>query len=248
MKELNYTRDELNKLETFDKGGFEGRILIYNDDFLLKAFEPYLRNVLDFERKKLKLIRLNEKNIDGFVLVKPEVLVNVDGQFEGYIMQKINEGRTIHSFNDFRDLINLYKKLFRKLEIIHKNNIIVGDVKPANIVVEEDEPVFIDVDSMAVDEYDMDHEAYYSMTTKTIPNLFKKIKNNNETEIDKLKLLACFLYSINKGETDIYKKLFDSDLSNTFKREVKQILDTDSNLNISKNIHELFHEESKHTR
>ncbi|MDD2181585.1 MAG: hypothetical protein PHW32_04365 [Bacilli bacterium] len=248
MEEINYTRDELNKLEIFNKGGFEGRILVYSDQLLIKAFEPYLKEILDFENKKLKIIRLNEKNINGMVLVKPQTLVNVDGKFEGYVMQKINEGKTIDSFHDFKILLNLYQKLFEKMEIIHDNNIIIGDVKHANIVVEELEPVFIDVDSMAVDELEMDHKQLITGLTKTIPNIYNKYKNNDEKEIDKLKLLSCFIHSINQNRGTIYQRLTESDLSQTFKNEAVKILETDYNLNVSKNIHQLFEDELRKAR
>ncbi|MDD2377830.1 MAG: hypothetical protein PHD10_03595 [Bacilli bacterium] len=247
MDELNYTREELNKLKIFNKGGFEGKILIYDDKLLIKAFEPYLRGIIDFDNKKLKLMRLNQKNIDGHVLIHPKKLVNVDGQFEGYVMRKINEGKTIESFYDFKTLVDLYKNLFQKLEIIHSNNILIGDVKPANIVVEDNNPVFIDVDSMGVDEYKMDHQDFYSNTTKAIPDLMEKVKKNDESEIDKLKLLSCFIYSINKNRGNIIDKLMTSNLSDSFKKEVNSILNNNK-LNISQNIHDLFEEETKKAR
>lgn len=245
MEELNYTREELNKLKLFHKGGYEGRILIYNDKLLIKAFEPYLREIIDFENKKLKLIRLNQKNIDGLVLIHPKKLVNIDGKFEGYVMQKIDEGRTIDSFYDFKTLIDLYKTLFQKLEILHSNNILIGDVKHANIVVENNNPVFIDVDSMAVDEYKMDHQQFYSNMTRAIPNLLEKTRNNSESEIDKLKLLSCFIYSINQSKDNILGKLMNSDLSEAFKKELEVILKTDKKIDISHNIHDLFDLEVK---
>lgn len=248
MEELNYTREELNKLKLFHKGGYEGKILIYDDKLLIKAFEPYLRDIIDFENKRLKLIRLNQKNIDGLVLIHPKKLVNVDGKFEGYVMQKIDEGRTIDSFNDFKTLIDLYKILFQKLEILHSNNILIGDVKHANIVVEDDNPVFIDVDSMGVDEYKMEHQQFYSNITRSIPNILEKARNSTESEIDKLKLLSCFIYSINQSRDNIFGKLMNSELSEPFKREVETILKNDKKLNISQNIHDLFEDESKKIR
>ncbi|MDD2435130.1 MAG: hypothetical protein PHO63_02630 [Bacilli bacterium] len=246
MDELNYTREDLNKLKIFNKGGFEGRILIYNDHLLIKAFEPYLRGIIDFDNKKLKLIRLNQKQINGKILIHPHQLVNVDGQFEGYTMTKIDGGITIDNFTDFRVLVNLYQKLFQKIEILHQNNIIIGDVKHANIVVEDNNPVFIDVDSMAVDEFPMEHRDFCSNTTKSIPNISDKIKRNDETEIDKLKLLACFITSINKNKGNIMDKLMTSDLSDPFKKEIASVLKQDKS-NISHNIHDLFDEETKKT-
>lgn len=248
MEEINYTKNEIDKLEVFNKGGYEGRILVYNDELLIKVFRPFLKDVLDFENKKMKLIRLNEKNINDRVLVKPQTLVNVDGNFAGYVMKKINEGKTIDSFHDFKTLLNLYKKLFEKMELIHNNNIIVGDVKHANILVGDFEPVFIDVDSMGVDELEMDHKDFRTGISKAKPNIHAKDINNDEREIDKLKLLSCFIHSINQNRGTIYQRLMESDLSQNFKNEAMKILGTDYNLNISKNIHQLLEDEIKKTR
>ena len=35
MEEINYTKNEIDKLEVFNKGGYEGRILVYNDELLI---------------------------------------------------------------------------------------------------------------------------------------------------------------------------------------------------------------------
>lgn len=243
MEELNFTREELEKLDIFNKGGFEGKIYVYDDNLLIKAFMPYLKGILDFEEKRLKLIRLHEKNIDDNILIHPKKLVIVDGEFEGYVMKKLNEGKTINSIQNFKKLVYLYKKLFEKLEVVHDNNIIIRDVKPENIVVEKNEPIFIDVDSMGVDELKADHEGHLSPISKKIPNIYEKVKYNNEKEIDKLKLLACFICSINQNKGTIYKRLMESNLSDKFKREISKIFKADKNLNISQNIHDLFEEE-----
>ncbi len=71
MEVINLTSEELKNLEIFNKGGFEGKIYIYNDYLLIKAFELYLRWVPNFEYKKYKLIRLHKKNIDNKILIHP---------------------------------------------------------------------------------------------------------------------------------------------------------------------------------
>ncbi len=98
---------------------------------------------------------------------------------------------------------------------------------------------------MGVDEYKKDHKKFYLNIASTIPNIKKKDKYNDETEIDKLKLLACFIHSINQNEGNIYKKLMSSKLSTPFKKEIKRIFKTNRRIKISKNIHTLFEEEIK---
>ncbi len=246
MEEINYKQGELEKLGIFDKGGFEAKILIYNDELLIKAFEPYLKGIIDFDFKKMKLIRLHDKLIDDNIMVKPLKLVNYNDEFAGYIMKKETNAITLDNIHDFNKLVKIYKNLFLNLEKLHNNDIIVGDLKHSNILIKDnDKPIFIDVDSMGVDEYVADHNDYRSITTRSIPNFEEKAKYNNQKELDKLKLISCFLSSINKNEKTITQRLFKSDLSDNFKREIYKILKTDKNLNISNNIHELFYEEEK---
>lgn len=240
MKELNLTKKELDSFKIFNKGGFEGEILVYDKNLLIKAFLPYLSSIIDIKRKKLKLIRLHEKNIDGRMLIHPKKLINVDGEFTGYTMEKINDGITLDSISDYKKLVSFYRILFDKLEVLHKNNIIVHDVKHDNIVIENDNPVFIDVDSMGIDEYNYDHENYRSTLTKNIPNFNEKRKKNNDRELDKLKLLTCFIYSINQEPSNIYQRLNNSQLSPDFKKEIKRIFTTDNELKIGTNINELL--------
>ena len=114
-------------------------------------------------------------------MVKPIKLVNVNGEFGGYIMDKIDNATTIDNINDFRQVVSLYKKLFENLEQLHNNDIIVGDLKHGNILVKNnDTPIFIDVDSMGVDEHMPDHHDYMSTMTRTIPNIHEKTKNNHQ--------------------------------------------------------------------
>lgn len=243
MEEVNFTQDEIKSLELFHKGGFESKIYVYNDELLIKYFELYIKWVLNFEYKKYKLIRLHEKKIHENILIYPEKLVNVDGEFSGYIMKKRNNGQTIADFYNYKKLISFYQKLFKKLEILHTNDIIVGDLKHNNIVIENNEPIFGDVDSMGVDEFQKDFLGFYSLVSKTIPNIKKKNKYNDETEIDKLKLLSCFIHSINRDNKNMDKKIINSKLSPTFKKEIINIFNKTKKINVSKNIHELFEEE-----
>ena len=122
-------------------------------------------------------------------------------------------------------------------------SIIVGDLKHNNIIIENDEPIFGDVDSMGVDEFQKDFLGFYSTISTSIPNIKKKNKYNDETEIDKLKLLSCFIHSINRDNKNIDRKIINSKLSPTFKKEITSNFKKNKKINISKNIHELFEEE-----
>ena len=43
MQELNFSEEEINRLEIFNKGGYEGKILVYNKDLVIKLFARALR-------------------------------------------------------------------------------------------------------------------------------------------------------------------------------------------------------------
>lgn len=168
MKEIHLTRKELNKFTVFNKGGYEGKILIYSPKILLKEFEPYLSGLMDMEGKKKKIMCLQKKNISEQIMIKPQKIVYTDGIFCGYTMKKISDAVEVDSIRDIDLLLDLYIKLFSNLNALHENEIIVGDLKPSNILVDKNNnnPIFIDVDSMGVDEFKIDNEDYRSKNTR----------------------------------------------------------------------------------
>lgn len=240
-KDKNFLEKDLDKMTIFDKGGFEGRIILFNDELVIKQFFPYLKNIIDFENKKYKLARLKEKKIPENIMIRPKEFINVDGEFAGYFMKKIKDSITINNVRSHRKLLRFYKILFENLEIMHKNNIVVGDVKHSNILVKNNKtPIFIDVDSMGVDELKMDHE-------KKIPNRFANhARRNPRQDIDKLLLLGCFLDSINLDRSSITKNLLNHpNLSRDFKKVVYNILISPNELKLEDKLVEVFSDEER---
>ena len=75
MQELNFSEEEINRLEIFNKGGYEGKILVYNKDLVIKRFEPYLKGFIDFDLKNIfsKIFPRDEdefKDIKNFTVRK----------------------------------------------------------------------------------------------------------------------------------------------------------------------------------
>lgn len=82
-------------------------------------------------------------------------------------MPKISNAMHIDSIRDYQKLLIVYSKLFKDLEKLHKKNVIVGDVKPANILVDyKYQTKFVDVDSMGIDEFSIDHVEHRSIEAK----------------------------------------------------------------------------------
>ena len=244
MKQINFKKKDIDNLTVYNTGGFEGKIYIYSQDLLLKIFEDYLSKILDLETKKYKLIRLKEKSIPDNILIKPEKLVSIEGKFSGYLMPKIEDSILIDSLNDFRKIIKVYRLLFEHLEILHQNHIIINDIKPENILINKNKsPILIDVDSMGIDEYPPDAANLRTQISKKVHNIDHKISQNDPQTIDKLKLLACFVHSLEpktkKTERGSHAQenkplvniLFESDLSNEFKKYISNALYTDQDLN-----------------
>ena len=52
MEELNFKGEELKGFKEFNKGGYEGKILLYKPEILLKRFEPFIMLFLNMDNKK----------------------------------------------------------------------------------------------------------------------------------------------------------------------------------------------------
>lgn len=225
MDTLNISKERLEKLSVYNKGGFEGCILLYNENLLLKHFFPHLQGIMDLENKMYKLMKFQEKNISNSVITGPKMLLTVDGKFEGYAMKKIPDAITIDRIRDLNKLLILYSKLFSKLDFLHKNNIIIGDIKRENIIVSKNEnPIFVDVDSMGIDELPIDNIGHIPIEGKSIPNIKRKYEMNDLKAIDKILLLSCFICSLSQEKKPINLKVLQSNLSSNAKSIISDYL------------------------
>lgn len=214
METINISQEELSKYPLFNKGGFESKILLYNEQLLFKCFEPYLKGIIDFDGKRKKLERFSLKKWQPNIITVPTKLVTVDNEFAGYLMPKIDDAITIDHIKDYRVLLNMYISLFKKLEYLHNQGIVICDLKRENIIVnQQGEPTFIDVDSMGIDELKPDNFEYIPKEGKTIPYIREKKNLNSPEDFDKLLLLACFLNSLSTQNENAIKKIANSKLS-----------------------------------
>lgn len=227
MEIIGFTKKEIDSLLVFNKGGYEGKILLYNNELVLKQFEKYLCDLIDFERKKYKLERIASRKL-SHVIVSPTAFVSVEGEFSGYLMPKISNAMHIDSIRDYQKLLIVYSKLFKDLDYLHKKNVVVGDLKPANILVDyKYNTKFCDVDSMGIDEFPIDHSEYRSHEAKLLPNYNKKFEVNSRENMDNYLLLACFINSLSNDNSPLVGKLFNSKLSLEYKKILLQLLKGD---------------------
>lgn len=213
MQEINFSEEEINKLEIFNKGGFEGKILLYNKDLVIKRFEPFLKDFIDFDLKKYKLVEFNKKKLSDNILAVPKKLVNVNNDFAGFMMKKYN-AITINKIYDFAKSLEIYEKLFNNLEYLHQKNIIVGDIKYENIIVEDGNPIFVDVDSMGINDLKQDHIMNEPKGLATrIPGIYQKMDLNDYRKLDKMLLFACFINSLTNERETLTNKIINSKLN-----------------------------------
>ena len=130
---------------------------IYADDnYLYKIFNFVDDKMLSNKIEKLKL--LHELNLD----VKPLYFVALNSNIIGYSMdKKYIDYKPLNSFdkNVNRKLDNL-KKLKDKLDILHNQGIIYGDLKLSNVLEHNGDVVLCDIDNVKIDEYDFDTFGY----------------------------------------------------------------------------------------
>lgn len=191
--------------------------------------------------------RLAERNLYK-IMVLPTALVNIDGIFSGYLMSKVSNAMHIDSIRDYAKLLEVYGKLFKDVEYLHSKNIVIGDVKPANILIDyKYNSKFGDVDSMGIDELPIDHAEYRSHKAKMLPNYPDKFDKNSRQNMDNYLLLACFLNSLSSENIPLIGKLFNSKLSIEHKKLLFELLKNDI-WSTPKSIGNILEEERKNLK
>ena len=221
MEELNFKEEELKGFKEFNKGGNEGKILLYKPEILLKRFEPFIMPFLNMDNKKYKLIEFSKMNQLENIIALPKQLVNIDNTFSGFTMKKY-DAVTIDNLKDLNKNIDLFAKLFKNLDYLHNKDIIIGDVKNKNILVDNNNnPIFVDVDSMGINKFPQDHiDRGPAGSVRRIPNINKKFKSLDYKSLDKLLLLSLFVEKLADNKEPMVNKIYNSSLY----KEAKEIM------------------------
>lgn len=143
---------DIDESKEISRGG-EGRIIDIGNNMVAKI---YLPNVKPLDDKKF--IELSELKSNTFI--KPEVLLfDINHKIIGFIMQKVPSSffPLLSIFNktfctregiSFKTKEKIFERIIDAVKFAHSKNIIIGDLNPYNILVNEDGLVyFIDVDS-----------------------------------------------------------------------------------------------------
>jgi serine/threonine protein kinase len=144
--------------------GGEGTIYLTNQpNIVCKIYHP--ERLTSLRQKKIELMLSREVMFPG-ICWPVDIVKNSRGEFVGYLMPQAN-GKTMQTsmfvkpvllknFPHWRrsDLVEIAISFIRKMEYLHSLNIIVGDINPLNILVEEDKTVwFVDTDSYQIENF-----------------------------------------------------------------------------------------------
>lgn len=146
-KELNSFLME----EPMRKGG-ESVVYYYKGKYAIKIFDS--KQIEKKENKIKNLMKLKD-NKDMKNIVFPKEIVYVKNKFAGYVMPFIKDSYELEKISEFvlekniklSERIGMLKKVCDNIEIIHNNNIIIGDLHPGQIITNYEDVFFIDVDS-----------------------------------------------------------------------------------------------------
>lgn len=157
-------KNQAKLISTIASGG-EGTLysLDCNPNIVAKI---YKREKITLHKKE-KIEKIVEKNPNYKGICFPSQLVyNQNGEFVGYTMPKAQGdelGRSVFfkqllqkKFPNWKkqDTVQLCITILDKIHFLNKNNIIMGDINPANIlVVSPTEVFFVDTDSYQIEDY-----------------------------------------------------------------------------------------------
>lgn len=162
---LNYKiytadKEEIRLISTLGNKGAEGDVYLTNKNQAVKIFNDKVN--LSMKERKIDILLNKGLSLESFCF-PIEKVYSTNRKLIGFVMNLAN-GKLMQTciFNR-KGLLQKFPNwnrlnlaifainLLRKIEILHKNNIIIGDINPYNIIVNsESEIFFIDTDSFQV--------------------------------------------------------------------------------------------------
>jgi tRNA A-37 threonylcarbamoyl transferase component Bud32 len=166
----------LNPVDTIGKGG-EADVYKFGNSKAIKIYKPpmhpdYKGLPIEQEGAKKRLQEQQTKLIDfpsGLPsnVIAPEKLAysakNVKSKIVGYVMRMLKGAEELRRYSDksFRqtgvdtnEVIELFRRIYKLIDIIHIADVVIGDFSDLNVLVENNtDPYLIDADSMQFDKY-----------------------------------------------------------------------------------------------
>jgi serine/threonine protein kinase len=157
------TKSGTLQLGTLVGDGGEGSVYDGGRDGVVKVFDK--DHITRHRKDKIELLVSSGINAKG--LCVPSALVRNDsGEFVGYVMPRASGRefqRTIFNKRKFQrefptwkkaDLVDICISFLEKVQLLHSMNIILGDINPKNLMIDEKKNVYIiDADSWQLEGY-----------------------------------------------------------------------------------------------
>lgn len=157
MKIFRINDKQLEKLTeyTLEKDTEESTIHPFVENKKKKIFKLF-KDPNNIENKTKKIILLNERLENNDSVVKADALIKYNGTIIGYTMPVVNGDKfTALSFRKKKN-IEVLKEISKQLKILHKLNIVCGDLTNNIMVTKDGTPYFIDYDNFAIDDLEID--------------------------------------------------------------------------------------------
>lgn len=175
------------------KTGGEGTVYQTYNNLMAKIYHQDNITYLNFK----KLSNMMEMDIyNPFICWPKDFLYDENHTFVGYLMDEISDATTLltlrlENFSDYNHIQRfiLCYNLMKNLNYLHEKNILVGDLKPDNILVKSPEEVyFIDCGCYQIGDY---------ACPVCHPEYTKRVFKNNELK-EQLRTVEDEYYPINK--------------------------------------------------
>lgn len=219
MQNIKLTDKEIITIKTKNKikgaRGQEGSIYFYRDEgktFALKLFTATNPNIL--ENKEKKIMILNKKPLSEGIL-KPIKTVSNNDQIIGYTQQLIWPHQTFFDLKTSTKKttkIEYLQQAKQLIEELHDNNIIHGDIRSFNLLVQNNKVKICDIDNCIVNDLNSDLDGWCK-------KLYKQKFGSIDSKLD----IFCFnlvtiavlknifdIYAINyiKNSSPLYKDIY----------------------------------------
>lgn len=153
------------KIQLRNKISSGGEGVVYETETMYVAKIYNARSLTERKVAKLNLMMSKKLSFTG-ICFPVEALLNDRNEFVGYLMPKASGKELQRSifikplfckyFPNWKklDIVILTLTILKKIKYLHDRNIIMGDINPANIMVESPEKVFfVDTDSYQIEDF-----------------------------------------------------------------------------------------------
>ena len=180
--------------------GFESKIYLYGNELIKFFYNKSMENKV----KKLKIL----ENLDEDIIKPKAIVLDKNSKIIGYTMEYKNNFRSINPRElSHQKKIKYLLQLKEKLDILHKHDIVYGDIKSSNILINDNFEMYLcDLDNIQIDNLPID-------VINIGAYLYTDVINNIDKSLD-IYMYNIYVLKILLGfhtiDEEILKYLYDS--------------------------------------